>query len=125
MRDTIITSVKDILKDRATALLFSVMILSCLLAAIYFAFRIKVSEIQVVTHYTSYGGVNFYTDQWFYALSFVAFFMVVAVVHAAIGIKLYALKGRRFALCFCGFSLGIIAVAVANFIRIVNVAFPL
>ncbi len=125
MRDTITTTIKHIAKDRAMLAIFATLIVGCLVAAVYFAIRIKVSEIQVVTRYNSYGGVNFYTDQWFYAISYVAFFVMVAIAHTAIGAKLYVLKGRRFALYFGWFSLGMVVLGVANFLRIVNVAFPL
>lgn len=116
---------KQIVSDRTALATFMILIVSCLIAAVYFAVRIKVSEIQVVAHYTSYGGVNFYMDHWFYAVSYVAFFLFVATAHTAIGAKLYALKGRHFAICFGWFSFGIAVLGVINFLRIVNIAFPL
>lgn len=125
MRELLTTSLRHIAKDRAFIGVFALLAVLCIVLSIYFGLRIKPSDIQVATHYTSYGGVNFYTSQWWYALSFVLFFVVIAVAHLSIALKLYSLKGRQLALGFGWFSLGLVAFAGVTLTYILNVAFPL
>lgn len=125
MRETITTSMRHIFHDRAVAAVFIVLILLCVVSAVYFGIRIETSDIQVATHYTSYGGVNFYTDQWWYTVSFVLIFLMIAVLHTAIAMKLYALKSRQIILGFGFFSIGLVVFATITLNYIVNVAFPL
>lgn len=125
MKDTITASVKRLVQDRAVMATFGVLILLSVVCAIYFAVRVRPSDIQVYTHYTSYGGVNFYASQWYYALAYSLFFIMIAACHTAIGAKLYTLKSRQFTLYFGWFSIGVVLIAAANFLHIVKVAFPL
>ena len=125
MRETITTSMRHIFQDRAVAAVFVVLSLLCVVCAIYFGIRIEASDIQVPTHYTSYGGVNFYTNQWWYAVAFVLVFLVIAILHTAIAVKLYALKTRQIVLGFGLFSVGLVVFAAITLNNIVNVAFPL
>lgn len=124
MKDTITTSLKHLAKDRAILMTFAALVLLSIICAIYFAVRVRPSDIQVYTHYTSYGGVNFYASQWYYALSYSLFFLMIAACHTAIGAKLYSLKSRQFALYFGWFSIGVVLIAATNFLHIVKVAFP-
>lgn len=125
MRETITTSMRHIFQDRAVAAVFVILMLLCMISAIYFGIRIETSDIQVATHYTSYGGVNFYTDQWWYAISFVVIFLMIAALHTAIAMKLYSLKSRQIVLGFGLFSIGLVVFATITLNYIVNVAFPL
>ncbi len=125
MRETITASIKHVTRDRGVVTVFGALIVLCLILAIYFGVRVKPSDIQVYTHYTSFGGVNFYTTQWYYALSYALFFLVIAGLHVAVGTKLYNLKGRAAAIGFGWFSVGIVIFAAIMLTRIVNVAFPL
>lgn len=125
MRDIVTTSLRQIAKDRAVLVTFMGLIVLCVVIAIYCAVRIKASEIYVVTRYTSYGTVNFTQTPWYNTIVFVIFFLFVAVAHTAIGMKLYQLKDRKFALYFGWFSVGIVLFAAVNFLRIINIAFPL
>lgn len=125
MKETVTTAAKHIAKDRIVLLTFVILLLLCLVFAVYFALRVKPSDIQVYIHYTSYGGVNFYASQWYYALAYSLFFVFIGAVHSIIGAKLYTLRGRQFALYFGWFSVGVVLIGAVNFSHIVNVAFPL
>ncbi len=103
----------------------SILLTLCVAVAIYFAIRIKASDIHVYTHYTSYGSTNFYASSWLYALGYPLFFLIVGLANTAIAAKLYNLKDRRFAVCFLWFSIGVALLALVNFTHIVKVAFPL
>lgn len=125
MRDIITTSLRQAAKERTLVIVFGLLIALCLMVAIYFGVRIQPSYNQVYTHYTSYGGVNLYASQWWYAISFPLFFAMIAILHTAIGLKLYTLKGRQLATGFGWFSVGLVIFAAITLTYIVNVAFPL
>lgn len=125
MRDIITTSLRDTVKERSLIVVFVLLIVLCLAAAIYFGVRVQPSYNQVYTHYTSYGGVNLYASQWWYAISFSLFFVMIALVHTSIGVKLYTLKGKQLAAGFGWFSVGLVIFAIITLTYIVNVAFPL
>lgn len=124
MREIITTSLKDLGRDRTARTVYGVLILVCIIAAIYFAARLRVSDILVTTHYTSFGGVNFYASQWWYAIGFVLFFMMIACVHTAIGMKLAAVKDSTVSVGFGIFSIALVMFATITLTYIVNVAFP-
>ena len=124
MRESITTSLRHVAKDRAMLAAFGTMIITSIIAMIYFGIRVRPSDIQVTTHYTSYGGVNFYTSQWWYAIAFALFFLLIAIAHTSIGLKLYALKGREVAIGFAWFSIGMIVFAAITLTYIINIAFP-
>lgn len=125
MRDTITSSIRHIAKERSLLVVFGVLVLLCVVAAVYFGVRVQPSYNQVYTHYTSYGVVNLYASSWWYAISFSLFFVVVAILHVAIGIKIYTLKGKQLAAGFGWFSVGLVLFAMVTLTYIVNVAFPL
>jgi len=123
MRESIINSVKLIVHDRATTAVFAGLILLSSLLALYFGVKISPSDIQVYTHYTSFGGVNFYATQWYYALAYSLFFVVIAVMHTAVGAKLYSAKGRVPAIGFAWLSIGVVLFAAVMLHRILGIAF--
>lgn len=125
MRDTFTTPLRHAAKERRLVVVFGLLIVLCIAATIYFGVRIQPSYNQVYTHYTSYGGVNLYASQWWYAVSFPLFFVMIAALHTSIGIKLHALKGTRLAAGFGWFSVGLVIFATITLTNIVNVAFPL
>ena len=120
-----IASVRSFLKIRPLVAVYAVLILICVGAMVYFGIRISPSDIQVSMHYTSFGGVNFYTSSWWSAIAFILFFGIVAIGNTAIGVKLLARKGVQTALSFGGFSIGIALFACIMVGHIINVAFPL
>lgn len=124
MRDIITTSLKDLGRNRTARTVYGILIISCLVAAIYFTARLRVSDILVATHYTSFGGVNFYASQWWYAIGFALFFVIIACVHTAIGIKLSSTKDSSLSVGFGLFSIALVVFATITLTHIVNVAFP-
>lgn len=124
MRDIITTSLKELGNDRTVRTVYGVLLIVCLVAAIYFAARLRVSDILVATHYTSFGGVNFYASQWWYAIGFVLLFVIIATVHTAIGMKLASVKDARLSAGFGLFSIAFVVFATITLTHIVNVAFP-
>lgn len=122
MLQKLYTSFKDLATDRLLlGLLIAVVALGVLLT-IFVGVSIRPSEVQVVTHYTSFGPTNFYRTSWTYLLTFAVFGLLYALSHALIALKLFAEKGRSFALGFLLLSLSLILVAFAITGSIINIA---
>jgi hypothetical protein len=68
------------------------------------------SERQLVSHYSAFGITHFYFDQWFYSLVFIAFELIVAILHSVISVKLLITKGHPIAIMFAWLGIGIILV---------------
>lgn len=122
MKKQFVTAVQTILKDRFLSGLLAAFLLACLVVILYLAFTIHQSELQVVVHYTSFGTTNFYRDKWYYLLSFVAFVVVMAVVHSVITFKLLEKKGRDLAISFIWLSLLMTFIATALFYQVLKIA---
>ena len=58
---------------------------------------IRASELQVVVRYTGFGITNYYRDKWYYLLSFIAFIIVLLVIHYMMVFKMYRIKGQNMA----------------------------
>ena len=102
---------KQILADRYFAVLISVMLLIALVYCIWIGATVEPTELQVVNHYTAFGITNFYRNQWYYLLSFIAFGLLVAAAHLLLAVKLYTIKNRTFALGFIW--LGIVVLLIS------------
>lgn len=125
MKEKIIKSLKDLVADRYLLALISAMLLLSIIAAIAIGFSIHPSELQLVSHYSAFGVTHFYRDQWFYLFVFVAFVLVVAIIHAIIAIKLLITKGHPIAIMFTWFSIGIMFLGWAMALALLNVWMPL
>lgn len=123
MKTSIINSIKPILNDRLMVVSTILFVLVALAYCIFIAASLQPSDLQVAVHYTAFGETNFYRERWFYLMNFVAFGLVVGVVHTILSIKLY-LQGRRpIALFFLWFSVFLILVALLLSRAVLNVAF--
>jgi hypothetical protein len=108
MKSTIIKSLKELIKDRYLLVLLVVFLLASVIYSIIIGLSIHSSERQVISHYSAFGITHFYFDQWFYLLSFLAFGLIVAVMHTIIAIKLLIIKGHSLAVMFAWVGIGII-----------------
>ncbi len=124
LKNTIVTSLKELIKNRYLTTLCIVMVLLSVAFLIYILVAVRPSELQLVTHYTAYGVTNLYRDQWFYLLSFGAFGVIAAVLHVALAIKTYVVKGQSLALFFAWLGIGIVLFAWVTAIAIINVWSP-
>ncbi len=121
MKNTIITSLKELFTNRYLTVLTLVILVLTIGFVIYISLTVRPSELQVVTHYTAYGVTHLYRDQWFYLLSFGVFALLVAFMHIAISIKIYITKGHPLALMFAWFGIGVIAFAWITSFWIINI----
>jgi hypothetical protein len=108
MKSEIIKSLKELIKDRYLLVLLVGFLLVCVVYSIVIGLSIHSSERQVISHYSAFGVTHFYFDQWFYLLSFLAFGLIVAVMHTIVAIKLLIVKGHSLAVLFAWASIGII-----------------
>ena len=122
MKTAMYPAIQAILKDRVALAGLVALLLASLAAAIILASRIQPSELQVSVQYTSFGGENIYRSQWFYTTAFAAFGVMVALLHSAIFVKIYSLKGRDIALLFGAASVAVLVIAVPLLYRILGVA---
>lgn len=108
IKETIIKSLKTLVADRYFLALVLVLFLLAIIFSISTGLSIHQSEIQLVSHYSSFGITHIYRDQWFYLISFVLAGIIVAILHIIIAIKLLVVKNRLFAIMFVWLGIGIL-----------------
>lgn len=91
-------AIQRVLSDRPLMLLTVGIILLGFAYSIIAALSIHPSDVTVYYRYTAFGEAHFYKSHWQYLLGFVAFGPVVAVIHLALMVKLYAIERRQTAL---------------------------
>ncbi|MCX6728868.1 MAG: hypothetical protein NTV39_03845 [Candidatus Saccharibacteria bacterium] len=114
MKKIIKNSIKQLISDRYLLSLVVLMILLALLASILLGMSIHSGERQLVSHYSAFGITHFYFDKWYYSFVFIAFLLIVAVLHSIVSIKLLLTKGRPMAIMFAWFGVGLIIVGFAT-----------
>ena len=122
MKKHIQTTLQTLLKDRYLSGLLVGFLVLCLITIVYLAFMIHASELQVVVHYTSFGTTNFYRDKWYYLLSFVAFMVMMAILHTIVCLKLLEKRGRDLALAFAWLSILVVLIALSLFYQVLKIA---
>ena len=95
-----------------------------LVFAVIIALFIHPSELQLVSHYSAFGVTHLYRDQWFYLLVFVAFELVVAVLHTVIAVKLLTIKGRPLAVGFAWYGIGLEVLGFVTAMAVINYWIP-
>ena len=108
IKEVIVKSLKSLVEDRYLLILVSTLFLLTIIFAITTSLSIQQSEIQLVSHYSSFGITHFYRDQWFYLISFVLSGIIFAILHIIVAIKLLVVKNRLFAIMFTWLGIGII-----------------
>lgn len=124
LKNTIVDSLKEVLKNRYLTVLCIVIALLAIAFTIYILITVRPSELQLVTHYTAYGVTHLYRDQWFYLLSFGGFALLAAALHIGMAIKAYIVKGQSLALLIAWTGIGVILFAWITAISIINVWSP-
>jgi len=125
MKIIIKESLKQLITDRYLLILLLAMLLLAFILATIIGLSIHPSELQLVSHYSTFGVTHFYRDQWFYLFVFVAFEIIVAVLHTIIAIKLLIVKGHSLAIMFAWFGIGTILLGWVTTLAVLNVWTPL
>jgi hypothetical protein len=123
MKTNAFNSIKLILTDRLMAALLIVFILACLAYCIYVGVSLHPSDLQVAVHYTAFGQTSFYREKWYYLISFIIFGAVLATVHTALAMKIYAQGRRQMALLFTFLSMLILLIAWFMTWSVLRIAF--
>jgi hypothetical protein len=121
MKNTLVTSYKELITNRYLTVLTIVTILLAVGFVLYIALAVRPSELQQVTHYTAFGVTHLYRDQWFYLLSFAAFAIIAAFMHIAVSIKLYLTKGHPLALTFAWLGIGVLVFGWLTSVWLINI----
>jgi hypothetical protein len=109
-------------KDRAFLVVVIIMLVLTLILVIATVLHIKPSELQVPVRFSSFSVTRFYTDKWYYLISFVVMGMSMMILHLLIALRLYVQKGRALALLFMWLGVGVVVVAAITTLAIVRVA---
>ena len=118
---TLKESLKTLLTNRYLTVLSIVLLLLAVLYVLYIAIAVRPSELQVVTHYTAFGVTQLYRDQWWYLLSFAAFGLASALIHIALAIKVYKVKGHSLAIGVAWVGIGVILFAWIMSFFLINI----
>lgn len=121
MKTIFIEFFKKLISDRYLFFLILLLFLLSLISSIFIGLSIKVSELQLVSHYTAYGTTNFYTDQWYYLLLFIAFQLLLAFFHSVIAIKLSEVRGRSIAIMFIWLGICLVILGWITADSVINV----
>lgn len=87
------TIFKQLLQDRVLTVLLSTYVLLVVILFVLSAINIRPGDLQVHTRYTSYGVTHYYTDQWYYLFTFLAFNTIFALSYLIIVIKAFFSRG--------------------------------
>jgi hypothetical protein len=124
MKEIVKDSFKKLVADRYLLMLISALLLLALVFAVVIGLSIHPSEMQLISHYSSFGVSHYYRDQWFYLLVFVAFELIAASLHAVISTKLLVLKGRSLAIMFAWYGVAIIILGNVTALAVINAWIP-
>jgi hypothetical protein len=123
MKENFITSLKLILSDRLVTVMLAIFILACIAYCIYVGVSLRPSDLQVAVHYTAFGGTSFYSEKWYYLISFIVFGLILAVIHPILVVKLYVQERRQMAILFAWFSYLLLLIAWIITSSVLKVAF--
>lgn len=114
-----------LLKNRAFLTPFLISLLWVVALVILGLINIRPSELQVPVRYTSFGIANFYTEQWFYQLTFLVFGLLVFAINTAFSVQLSTRKDESFAVAFQWFTailLGLVFLTVLAIFRVADLS---
>lgn len=123
MKATVINSIKPILTDRLMTILMIMLIIVCLAYCVYVGVSLRPSDLQVAVRYSAFGETSFYRDKWYYLITFIAFGVLVAVVHTVLTAKIYLQGRRQLAVLFTWLSILLIVIAWFMTWAVLKVAF--
>jgi hypothetical protein len=108
-------------KDRTFVVVAIIMIVLALILVISAALNIRPNELQVPVRFSSFSVTRYFTDKWYYLISFVVMGLAMAILHVLIALKVYAQKGRELALLFMWLGVSIIIIAAVTIFALFRV----
>ncbi len=85
------------------------------------AVEIRPSDLQVPIRYSAFGITNIYRAQWYSELAMVGFAVLMMVIHTFLGVRLYSLKDRRYAIAFQWLTVVLLAITFLILLAIFRV----
>lgn len=122
MKSNSISHIKAILADRHIAVVLFVLAIMTLVFCVYVGITLQPSDLQVVTHYTSFGSTNFYRGKWYYLITFIAFGGLSLLMYIVLTGKIFLEKGRGLALPFAWLGLLVLFIAFAVAYQVLKIA---
>jgi len=121
MKNLVYKSVKELFTNRYLATLSIMTILLALLMIGYILLAVHPADIQQVVRGTMYGQSHLYTDVWYYFYNFGILAAIAAIIHVAIALKIYPLKGHSLAIMFVWIGFGLIILDWVVAFRLINI----
>jgi len=112
---------KTATKDRAFLAVALIMLVLTAILVISTALHIKPNELQVPVRFSSFSVTRYYTDKWYYLITFVVMGVAMMTLHFLIALKLYLQKGREISLLFMWLGVSVIAIASVTILAIFRV----
>ncbi len=122
MKANILTTTKAAFSNRSFMIAAIVLTFLTILFCLFVSLSIHVSDLQVVTHYTSFGSTNFYRDRWYYLIDFIVFGLMTLGFYIALACRLFSQKGRDLAVAFLLLGCAIILIAFTFTAQVMRLA---
>ena len=119
-KNSTIHTIKSAIKDRSLAWMLGGIVIAALICSIWVGVLIHPSDITVYSRYSAFGQAHFYKEHWQYFFLFVAFFWVVAVLHAGIMIKFAALNRKRTSGVVFWYTLAVFVVGLMYVLNVIS-----
>ena len=118
MRETF----KQATHSRLMMLIWAIIIFQVLFLVTYVSFNIHPSQLQLPVRFRAFSETQYYREQWFYVLNFVAFAVIFLATNFTVALKLLKLKGRHLTIAFQWLNVAILAIATVLILAVVRVA---
>lgn len=120
MKNTIITTIKQLLDHRRLLVVLVVLLLLGIGVAVYMAVTIQPSDLRIITHYTAYGITHFYRDTWVYLFAFVAFVVISVGFTIGVCVKLLQRAREDLAILFGWIGVTVVCLALVTYNHVVG-----
>lgn len=104
--------VKKSFRDHTFIVLALVSFILALIATILIAIHIHVVGFQIYVHYTAYADQGFYSNQWYYLITFASFPFLIWIVNTLVAARIFYQKNKQFALVFQYLTIFILVISL-------------
>ena len=123
MKTRVTSALKLLLDDRPLFFLVVWLMILTVFYALYVAFSLSPTELQVATRYTSFGETGLYRNKWYYLISFIVVAVIITVTHTGLMVKLKARGVRPMAMAFGWLTVLILGILFVVTQRVLSSAF--
>jgi hypothetical protein len=123
MKETIFTSLKDLLSDRSLLMLCVSIIIFSIIYIGYVSLSLSPTELQIATRFSAFSDAQFYRNKWYYLLGFIGFGSLIAFLHVGLIAKLRSRGMRPVAVGFGVLTLLLLLVAFLWTYSVLDIAY--